>query len=120
MWISPIAKIPNDGKKIDLGCYETKEEAIEARNKGEEDEYEGDCSYCDGDCQVHKRNELRGDYEDMIVLLQSKLLQPPLVETLRDFILKNDVTFDDDSMQIYDKVVDAVTYHVLTTENENI
>jgi hypothetical protein len=93
----------------------------ESYNDDEEQESE-DCHWCDGS------GERKGDvfvtqyYRAMLDFLDEFLTEKIFVGKLEDFLIKGKAfskyTFDEQEMDVYNKVVDAVMYQVLTTENK--
>lgn len=126
-----------DSKEVDCpechgsGYEESRGSSYPSRNRDddedddeeEEDELE-DCHYCGGNCKVHDKYELREDFEEELEYLKNNLPRAdrPLVNKLEEFLLTGDRDgrkdyFSDENMAIYDQIVDAVMYHILTTEN---
>lgn len=82
------------------------------------------CDECGGEGE--RVEEIQGEpfitdyYKEMIDLLSLHLDNSKLVDRLESYMLENFgfYKYDNESMNIYDKVVDEVIYTILTTENE--
>lgn len=122
-------------------CDGTGDVEVEIDDEGEdedtyEDEYElEECPYCGGDGEVEEYVEVDGEafineyYLDMINFIRDAFLvnggNIPSIDALQLFMLRSDIgygtyTFDENEMDVYNKVVDAVMYLILTTENQKI
>lgn len=89
---------------------------------GEEQEL-ADCHWCGGDCYVDGDVRIDGYYVSMLSVLHNHMIEHKLVDDLEDFLTRTDIgygsyTFSDDEMEVYNKLVDAVMYQILTTKNE--
>lgn len=90
-------------------------------DEDEEQETE-DCSWCDGSGEDEGDVFVTEYYQEMLDFLNEFLTDAKCVGKLEDFMLKGKgyakYTFDEQEMDVYNKVVDAVMYQVLTTENK--
>lgn len=90
---------------------------------GSGEEEPRDCSYCGGDCYVDSEVKIDSYYESMLTVLHNSMIEHRLVDEVEDFITREDLgygdyTFDDSEMKVYNNLVDAVMYQILTTKNE--
>jgi RecJ-like exonuclease len=94
---------------------------------GEDEEMEmEECENCYGSGETEEEED--GDahiteyYHSMIELLYKNLEQNKVVAALETYLLNNygNYSYDDKSMNIYDKVVDEVCYFCMTTENKKL
>lgn len=90
----------------------------------EEDFLEEDCQYCDGEGQDSRGFEMGEYFGRMFEFIQKTLPKEDqsAVKKLEEFILSGQDSrqtnyFGEVNMAIYDAVMDAVMYYVLTTEN---
>ena len=86
-------------------------------------EHTYDCSYCDGQGTVDGNVIITPYYQDMIDFLYNNMLDKTPLEKLEQFLLRSDIgygsyTFNNNEMEIYNNLVDAVMHQVLTTENK--
>jgi hypothetical protein len=91
----------------------------EKYNDDEEQETE-DCSSCDGSGECEDEVFITEYYQEMVDFLLEFMLEKEPIKNLEKFLLKNyesRYSFNDEQMDIYNKVVDAVMYQVLTTNN---
>ena len=82
-----------------------------------------DCGYCGGDCYVDGEVTINEYYQDMIDFLHQHSINKRVVDNVEYFITRDDLgygdyTFDDSEMKVYNNLVDAVMYQILTTKNE--
>jgi len=82
-----------------------------------------DCSYCGGDCYVDGEVTINDYYQDMIDFLHQHSINQRVVYTVEEFIKRDDLgygnyTFGKDEMTVYNDLVDAVVYQILTSENQ--
>ena len=93
----------------------------ESYNDDEEQETE-DCHWCDGSGEDEGERFVTEYYQEMLDFLNEFLTDAKCVGKLEDFMLKGagyaKYKFDEAEMDVYNKVVDAVMYQVLTTENK--
>lgn len=89
---------------------------------GEEECRTEDCHWCDGSGQDEGESFVTEYYQEMLDFLNEFLNDNKCVGSLEDFMIKgagySRYKFDDAEMDVYNKVVDAVMYQVLTTENK--
>lgn len=83
-----------------------------------------DCGWCGGECYMDGDVKINDYYEDMLTVLHNNMVEHKLVDKLEDFLKRTDIgystyTFDDSEMKVYNDLVDAVMYQVLTTKNES-
>lgn len=86
----------------------------------DEEEWEN-CYYCDGECNVEGEVFITDYYDEMLSFLRQYMVESKLADELRDWIVngyENNYSFSDEQMNKYDKVVDAIVYQCLTTENK--
>lgn len=87
----------------------------------DEEEWE-DCYVCDGECNVEGEVFITDYYDEMLSFLRQYMVESKLADELRDWIVngyENHYSFSDEQMNKYDKVVDAIVYQCLTTENKS-
>ena len=88
----------------------------------DEDEQTEDCHWCDGSGEEDGENFVTEYYQDMLDFLNEFLNEKKCVRSLEDFMINGagyaKYKFDAQEMDVYNKVVDAVMYQVLTTENK--
>jgi hypothetical protein len=92
----------------------------EKYNDDEEQETE-DCSYCDGSGECEDEVFITEYYQEMVDFLLEFMLEKEPIKNLEKFLLKNyqsKYSFNNEQMDIYNKVVDAVMYQVLNTNNK--
>jgi hypothetical protein len=93
----------------------------ESYNDDEEQETE-DCHWCDGSGEDEGEKFVTEYYQEMLDFLDEFLTDAKCVGKLEDFMLNGagyaKYKFDEAEMDVYNKVVDAVMYQVLTTENK--
>jgi len=81
-----------------------------------------DCHWCDGSGEDEGEKFVTEYYQEMLDFLNEFLKDKKCVGSLEDFMIKgagySRYKFDDAEMDVYNKVVDAVMYQVLTTENK--
>ncbi len=82
-----------------------------------------DCSYCGGNCTVDGDVEINDYYQEMLDFLKRHLNNTDVVENLVEFLERDDLgygtyTFGDDEMKVYNDLVDAVVYQIITTPNQ--
>ena len=103
---------------------EDEEELVTCDSCGGNGEEEArDCGYCGGDCYVDSEVKIDSYYESMLTVLHNSMIEHRLVDKVEDFITREDLgygdyTFDDSEMKVYNNLVDAVMYQILTTKNE--
>ena len=89
---------------------------------GYEDDDETYCEWCDGNCTEETGVEIDSYYEDMIDFLKMFMQDKEVIFHLEDWMLENysggRYSFSDEQMSKYDKVVDAVVFQCLTTDNK--
>jgi hypothetical protein len=88
---------------------------------GYDDEEEThDCEWCGGDCTEETGVEFDSYYGDMVDFLKMFMQDKEVIFALEDWLLegKKRYSFSDEEMSRYDKVVDAVVFQCLTTENK--
>jgi hypothetical protein len=88
-------------------------------NDDEEQESE-DCSYCSGSGECQDEVFITEYYEEMIDFLEEFMLDKQPIRNLKKWMLDEftyKYSFNEQQMDIYNKVVDAVMYQVLTTNN---
>ena len=87
----------------------------------EEDQTQ-DCHWCDGSGEDEGENFVTEYYQEMLDFLNEFINDKKCVSDLEHFMLNgkgySKYTFDAQEMDVYNKVVDAVMYQVLTTENK--
>jgi hypothetical protein len=91
----------------------------EKYNDDEEQETE-DCSSCDGSGECEDEVFITEYYQEMVDFLLEFMLEKEPIKNLEKYLTDSSVhkcTFNDNEMDIYNKVVDAVMYQVLTTNN---
>ena len=103
------------------GCgYEEHYDVID--EDGEEECRTEDCHWCDGSGEDEGESFVTEYYQEMLDFLNEFLNDNKCVGSLEDFMIKgagySRYKFDDAEMDVYNKVVDAVMYQVLTTENK--
>lgn len=91
--------------------------------QGEVDE---DCDYCGGECGTeHDLNpEIVGYYKELIDFLYESMDDTSVLDNLVKFMEDpskgySNYKYDDDEMAVYNDVVDAIMYQVLTTEDKS-
>ena len=88
---------------------------------GEEECRTEDCQWCDGSGQDEGESFVTEYYQEMLDFLLEFLTDKKCVNSLEDFMINGAgysiYKFDDKEMNVYNKVVDAVMYQVLTTNN---
>ena len=93
----------------------------ESYNDDEEQETE-DCHWCDGSGEGEGERFVTEYYQEMLHFLNEFLNDTKCLGKLEDFMLNGagyaKYKFDEAEMDVYNKVVDAVMYQVLTTENK--
>lgn len=93
----------------------------ESYNDDEEQETE-DCHWCDGSGQDEGERFITEYYQEMLDFLGEFLTEKICLEKLEHFMLNGagyaKYKFDEQEMDVYNKVADAVMYQVLTTENK--
>lgn len=93
----------------------------ESYNDDEEQETE-DCHWCDGSGECEGEKFVTEYYQEMLDFLDEFLNDTKCLGKLEDFMLNGagyaKYKFDEAEMDVYNKVVDAVMYQVLTTENK--
>ena len=89
--------------------------------EGEEECRTEDCHWCDGSGQDEGETFVTEYYQEMLDFLFEFLNDKKCVYSLEDFMINGAgygrYKFDDKEMDVYNKVVDAVMYQVLTTNN---
>lgn len=89
---------------------------------GEEECRTEDCHWCDGSGQDEGESFVTEYYQEMLDFLNEFLKDKQCLRSLEDFMINgagySRYKFDAQEMDIYNKVVDAVMYQVLTTENK--
>lgn len=81
------------------------------------------CSRCDGNCTEDGELFITEYYDDMLSFLETYMIENQLAKDLRKWMLSeytSRYSFSDKQMNVYDKVVDAVMYQCLTTQNKSI
>ena len=88
---------------------------------GEEECRTEDCHWCDGSGQDEGESFVTEYYQEMLDFLFEFLNDKKCVNSLEDFMINgagySRYKFDEKEMDVYNKVVDAVMYQVLTTNN---
>lgn len=90
-------------------------------NEDEEQESE-DCSSCDGRGEVEDEVFITNYYQEMVDFLLEFMVEKEPIRKLEKYLTDSSVhkcTFNENEMDIYNKVVDAVMYQVLTTNNNS-
>lgn len=114
----------NDGEnyidKVKCDCPEcngTGWEVTNWRDKDEPDyeEEKDDCSYCGGDCTIVKKKEFNREFEDEFDYLKDNLPHTvrPVLDEFEKFVLD-----DGGNEDVFERLIDEMMYHILTTENE--
>jgi hypothetical protein len=89
---------------------------------GEEQCRTEDCHWCDGSGQDEGEKFVTEYYQEMLDFLFEFLTDNKCVYSLEQFMLKgagySKYKFDEQEMDVYNKVVDAVMYQVLTTNDK--
>jgi len=90
--------------------------------EGDEECRTEDCHWCDGSGEDEGEKFVTEYYQEMLDFLDEFLTDKKCVSKLEDFMLNGagyaKYKFDEQEMDVYNKVVDAVMYQVLTTENK--
>ena len=82
-----------------------------------------DCYWCDGQGTEEGDIVIDDYYQEMIDFLEDNMVNTKSLDVLIDFLEDKSYgygkyTFNDKEMKIYNDLVDAVMYQILTTENE--
>jgi hypothetical protein len=88
-------------------------------------EYDSDetCEWCDGTCKEDGELFITEYYDDMLSFLEMNMTENQSAKDLRKWMLSEFTlrySFIDEQMNVYDKVVDAIMYQCLTTQNKSI
>jgi hypothetical protein len=97
------------------------EDCSQCGGSGYEDDDETDCEWCGGDCMEETDVVFESYYEDMVEFLKMNMQDKEVIFHLEDWLLetfRDNYTFSDEQMSKYDKVLDAVVFQCLTTENK--
>jgi hypothetical protein len=87
---------------------------------GEEECRTEDCSSCDGRGECEEEVFITEYYQEMVDFLLEFMVEKEPIRKLEKYLNDSSVhrcTFNDKEMDVYNKVVDAVMYQVLTTNN---
>jgi len=101
-------------------CHNCGGWGYEERYNDEEEQETEDCHYCDGNGECEGEVYLTEYYEEMVDFLYECMYRKEPIRNLQKFLLDNyqsRYSFSDEQMDIYNKVVDAVMYQILTTNN---
>ena len=104
-------------------CHQCGGCGYEENYNEDDDEWENeDCHWCDGSGQDEGESFVTEYYQEMLDFLNEFINDKKCVSDLEHFMLNgkgySKYTFDAQEMDVYNKVVDAVMYQVLTTENK--
>ena len=90
---------------------------------GFEDDSNETCEWCDGNCKEDGEIFITEYYDDMLSFLEVYMTEKQLAKDLRNWMVseyKRGYSFSDEELNIYDKVLDSITYQCLTTQNKSI